>query len=363
MDEKLPDVPRKGRGALGNPTPRFDRHDRHAVDDGWDSHCDEDLPPLRTTVLPDTARSVISRNDSPDIPFEQSVNPYRGCEHGCTYCYARPSHAYLGLSPGLDFETRLFAKFDAPELLERELRSRSYQCRVIALGTNTDCYQPIEREHRITRRVLEVLAAFGHPLMITTKSALVTRDIDILAPMAERNLVKVCLSVTTLDPALSRTLEPRASAPHRRLAAIRDLSRAGIPVCVLASPMIPALNDMELEAILAASREAGAVSAAYMLVRLPHEVKELMADWLETHRPDRARHVLSLIQQSRGGRLNDPRFGSRFVGSGAYADLLRQRFRGACRKLGLGDRIDGIGGLDLTQFRCPPKDDRQMSLF
>ncbi len=367
MDDALPDRKRKGRGAVGSPAPRFDRLSRQAVDDGW-FHPPEDgeegeAPPLPTTVQADSARTVISRNSSPDIPFEQSVNPYRGCEHGCVYCYARPTHAYLGLSPGLDFETRLFAKFDAPELLERELRARTYRCRTVALGTNTDCYQPIEREHRITRRVLEVLAAFDHPVMITTKSALVTRDIDLLAPMAARRLAMVCVSVTTLDAALARTLEPRAAAPHRRLATIRALSDAGIPVAVMASPMIPGLTDPELEDILAAAAAAGAVGAAYLLLRLPHEVKDLMAAWLEAHRPDRARRVLSLVRQCRDGRLNDPAFGSRFTGAGPYADLLRQRFHAACRRLGLAGRLQAIAALDTTAFRAPPAPGAQLALF
>ena len=301
MDEPLPAMPVKGRGAVSNPAGRFEAESRHAVDDGWD--LDEDLPPLRTTVTEDTCRTVISWNDSPDLGFDRSINPYRGCEHGCVYCYARPTHAFLGLSPGLDFETRLFAKSDAPALLENELRKPSYRCRTIMLGANTDPYQPIERQHMITRRILEVLAAHNHPVAIATKSALVRRDIDILAPMAAKGLASVGVSITTLDRGLARTLEPRAATPARRLETIRVLSDAGIPTRVMAAPMIPFLNDAELERILEAAAGAGAVGANYILLRLPLELKGLFTEWLETHAPGKASHVLNRLRESRDGML------------------------------------------------------------
>ncbi len=350
---------RKGRGAVTNPQSRFDAERREPVDDGWDRG-EEDLPPLRTEVAIDRTRTIIAKNDSPDLPFDQSINPYRGCEHGCVYCFARPTHAYLGLSPGLDFETKLTAKPEAARLLEAAFRAKSYTCKVMALGTNTDPYQPIERRYRITRQILEVLAAHNHPVAIVTKSALVVRDLDILAPMAARHLARVFLSVTTLDPELARKMEPRASTPARRLKAIQALAAAGVPTGVMTAPMIPALNDHELEAILAAAREHGAAYAGYVLLRLPHEIKDLFGEWLQVHAPGRAAHVLSLIRQSRDGRLNDPEFGSRFVGSGPHADLLRARFRQACAKLGL-NRTDWT--LDTSQFRLPPKAGDQLSLL
>ncbi|HUA56199.1 MAG TPA: PA0069 family radical SAM protein [Candidatus Sulfotelmatobacter sp.] len=358
--DTLPDRARKGRGAVSNRGSRYDAETRVAIDDGWSVVADDDLPPLRTTVTPDATRTIIARNDSPDIGFDRSINPYRGCEHGCVYCFARPTHAYLGLSPGLDFETRLTAKFDGPALLERELRAKNYRCAVMAMGTNTDPYQPIEREHRITRRVLEVLAAFNHPVGIVTKSALVTRDLDILAPMAAKGLATVLLSVTTLDGELARTLEPRASTPRKRLAAIEALARAGVPTGVMTAPMIPALNDSEMEAILAAAHAAGATRANFTLLRLPLEIKDLFAEWLATHAPGKAQHVLSLIRQSRSGRLNDPDFHSRFVGTGAYAQMMAQRFKLACRKLGL-NKTPLV--LDTTQFRPPPRAGDQLALL
>ncbi|HBC07964.1 MAG TPA: radical SAM protein, partial [Rhodospirillaceae bacterium] len=287
----------KGRGAVSNQDGRFERLTREAVDDGWRD--DDDLPPPRTQVLPDTARKVIARNTSPDIPFDRSLNPYRGCEHGCVYCFARPSHAYLGLSPGLDFETKLFAKHDAAELLRRELAARSYRCQTLQLGANTDPYQPIERRFGITRGVLEVLAACNHPVSITTKSDLVLRDLDILAPMAAKGLASVAVSVTTLDRRLARRLEPRAPTAAKRLRAVEGLSRAGVPVTVLAAPMIPALNDMELDAIIAAGARAGATAAGYVLLRLPGEVADLFAEWLQAHYPDRATRVLNRVRASR----------------------------------------------------------------
>jgi DNA repair photolyase len=328
-------VVHKGRGATFNPKVRFESLDVDPFDDGWDSLAQartEDAPP-RTEVTPDASRSVIARNTSPDIGFDRSINPYRGCEHGCVYCYARPTHAYLGLSPGLDFETRLRAKFDAASLLELELARPGYACQPIALGTNTDPYQPVERRLKITRGVLEVLARCRHPLTIVTKSAAVVRDLDLLAPMARQNLARVAISVTTLDSDLARRLEPRAAAPHRRLQAIRQLSAAGVPTAVMIAPIIPALTDHELERILEAAAAAGASSAGYVLLRLPHEVKELFEDWLRAHAPGRAAHVLSLVRQCRGGRLYDASFGRRMRGEGPYAQLIERRFAAARRRL------------------------------
>ncbi len=374
---RVPSVVRKGRGAISNPAGRFERETREAVDDGWahnatrvtdanagqdrdDDESDDVLPPLATTVSIDSTRTIIARNDSPDVPFDRSINPYRGCEHGCVYCYARPSHAYFGLSSGLDFETRLFAKPDAARLLDAELRRPGYRVSPIALGTNTDPYQPIERELKITRQILETLQRFGHPFTIVTKSALVARDLDILAPMAARNLCRVFVSVTTLDPALARTLEPRAATPQRRLGAIGALSAAGVPTGVMAAPMIPALNDAELEAILAAAAAAGARSAGYTVLRLPHEIKDLFIEWLQTHAPLKASHVLSLVRETRGGRLNDPQFGSRMRGTGRYAELIAARFRLACKRLGLNKND---WRLDVGQFCPPPKDGEQLRLL
>jgi DNA repair photolyase len=354
---------RKGRGAIGNPPPRFDRESRVAVHDGWDHGGDEDgLPPLPTTVAADTARSILTRNDSPDIPFDRSINPYRGCEHGCVYCYARPSHAYLGLSPGLDFETRLFFKPDAARLLRTELSKPNYTCRPIAMGTNTDAYQPIERSLRVTRSLLEVLQEFRHPVTIVTKSTLIRRDIDILAEMAKQHLVFVALSVTTLDRDLARRMEPRAATPQRRLETIKALSEAGIPTGVMAAPMIPALNEAELERILAAAKEAGASHAGYVLLRLPLEVKPLFQEWLDEHEPGKASHVLSLLSESRGGRLYDAEWGKRMTGTGPHAEMLRLRFELACRRLGL-NRREGSPRLDTTLFHRPPQKGDQLSLF
>ncbi len=350
---------RKGRGAASNPPCRYDRATAVPLDDGWGS-LDAELPPLETTVQVDATRSIIATNDSPDVPFDRSINPYRGCEHGCVYCFARPTHAFLGLSPGQDFETRLFAKPEAPALLEDELRRPGYQCRVIALGTNTDPYQPIEREHRITRGILEVLAAYEHPVGIVTKSALILRDIDILAPMAGKRLARAYLSVTTLDRGLARRLEPRAATPQRRLDAIRELTAAGIPTGVLVAPVIPALNDGEIEGILAAAAEAGAISASYVLLRLPFEVKALFKEWLAVHAPLKADHVMSLVRQMRGGRDYDSTWGKRMTGSGPYAEMIGNRFRVACRRLGLGGRD---WTLDTKLFKPPPRPGDQLSLL
>lgn len=350
----------KGRGAISNEGSRFERERRVLVDDGW-SENEALAEPVRTVVQDDTARSVISRNRSPDIPFDRSLNPYRGCEHACIYCFARPTHAWLGLSPGLDFETRLFAKRDAAALLEKELRAKGYECRTLALGANTDPYQPVERGLGITRSVLEVLSAFGHPVGIVTKSALVLRDVDILSDMARRNLVRVCISVTTLDPDLARRMEPRAPTPPRRLDAIRRLTEAGVPTAVLASPMIPGLTDWELERILEAGRAAGATAANYILLRLPLEIAGLFEEWLREHAPDRADRVLSLLRQCRDGALYRPDFGSRMRGEGPVAELLTARFRLACRRLGLDPRR--WHDLDHTRFRPPPRPGDQIELF
>lgn len=359
MVDALPHPIHKGRGATLNMASRFDAEATIAIDDGWGFE-DPDLPPPRTTVTADASRSVIARNQSPDVPFDRSINPYRGCEHGCVYCFARPTHAYLGLSPGLDFETRLTAKFDAAQILARELRAPGYKCAVMGLGTNTDPYQPIERAHRITRAVLQVLHDFNHPVSIVTKGALVARDIDLLAPMAAKRLVSVHLSITTLDPDLARKLEPRASSPRRRLDAIRELAAAKIPVGVLAAPMIPALNDVELESILAAARDAGAESASYTLLRLPLEVKELMDGWLAEHAPNKRDRVLNLVRQSHGGKLYDSSYKSRFRGTGPHADLLRQRFKLALSKLGLNRRP---WDFDTSLFKPPPRAGDQLSLL
>ena len=361
----MPSLARNGRGATVNPAVRFDRLHGEAFDDGW-STLEEalaELPPLPTTLIRDSSRSVISWNTSPDIGFDRAVNPYRGCEHGCIYCYARPSHAYLGYSPGLDFETKLVFKPDVAEHLERELRKPGYVARTLALGSNTDPYQPVERTLKLTRSVLETLERFGHPVSIVTKSAGVLRDLDILQRLAQRRLVRVWLSVTTLDVALARKMEPRAATPSRRLSAITALAGAGVPVGVLAAPMIPGLNDAEMERILAAAAKAGAGAANYVLLRLPLELRQMFEAWLAQHFPDRARHVLNLVRETRGGALNDAKFHSRFGGTGVYADLLARRFTRAARQHGLGEREE----LDCSQFKAPPGvggfAEAQLSLF
>jgi DNA repair photolyase len=368
----IPSLARKGRGATLNPTVRFESQRGEAFDDGWGTLAAEfaELPPLPTTLTKDSARSALAWNESPDIGFDRSLNPYRGCEHGCVYCYARPSHAYLGLSPGLDFETRLMFKPEMAALLDKELRKPGYAPRPVALGANTDPYQPVERTLKLTRGVLEVLERFGHPVVIVTKSAGVLRDLDILQRMAARNLVQVCLSITTLDAKLARIMEPRAATPARRLDALRMLAQAGVPAGVLVAPLIPALNDMELERILQACAAAGATRAGYVLLRLPHEIKELFESWLAHHYPERAAHVLALVRQTRGGALYDSRFRHRQTGQGPYAELLAQRFRLALRRFGL----DGAGrgrhmeALDCSQFRVPEAqpakaEPRQMELL
>ncbi len=354
----------RGRGAASNPANRFETGVLEPFDDGWETLDGlTDLPPLPTTLTRDTSRSVISWNTSPDIGFDRAVNPYRGCEHGCVYCYARPTHAYLGYSPGLDFETKLVFKPDVGALLERELRRPGYECKPIALGSNTDPYQPVERTLKLTRAVLEVLERYGHPVSIVTKSAGVLRDIDILQRMAARGLVRVYLSVTTLDATLARRMEPRAATPERRLAAITALSQAGVPAAVLAAPMIPGLNDAELEAILERASRAGARFAGYVLLRLPLELREMFETWLGQHYPDRARHVLSLVRETRAGALNDSKFHARFTGQGPYAELLGKRFTRASRQWGFEDRT----ALETRHFCVPDIGEKveapQLSLF
>src|SRR6266566_2525180 len=350
---------RRGRGALSNASGRYEPKARVGFDDGWQSL--EDLPPFATSVTVDATRKIITRNDSPDIGFDRSINPYRGCEHGCVYCYARPSHAYLGLSPGLDFESRLFYKPDAAALLAGELRKKGYSCRPIALGSNTDPYQPVERRLGITRGILQVLRDFRHPVTIVSKSALVQRDLDLLGEMARDKLASVTISVTTLDRTLARRMEPRASTPERRLETIAALAAAGIPTGVLTAPMIPALNDSEMEAILERARAAGAASAGYTLLRLPLELKSLFKEWLEEHFPAKSAHVLSLVAQTHGGRLYDSTWSKRLTGTGPYAEMLRMRFDRTCRKLSFDQRT--TRPLDTTLFRTPPQRGDQLALF
>ena len=348
-------LPPRGRGTASNPHKRFAPTTSVPVDNDW---YDEVPKPQVTEIRTELAKTVISRNQSPDLPFDRSINPYRGCEHGCIYCYARPSHAYWDLSPGLDFETKLIAKTNAAEVLEEELSRKNYVCAPINLGANTDPYQPIERQQRLTRQILEVLLRYRHPVTIVTKGSLILRDLDLLAELARQNLVAVMISLTTLDDELKRILEPRAAAPSARLRAIRVMREQGIPLGVLCSPMIPMINDRELEALLEAARDAGAQSASYMLLRLPHEVGPLFEEWLGAHYPQRANHVMSLIRQVRGGEIYDSRFGHRFRGEGPFADLLAKRFEVALRRLGLNRR--GSFNLDCTAF-APPRS--QMSLF
>ncbi|TXH37289.1 MAG: PA0069 family radical SAM protein [Rhodospirillaceae bacterium] len=357
----LPAQARKGRGAVSNRPGRYEPGDRPAEDDGWPrAEEEEGLPPLRTVVGLDTSKSIISRNDSPDIPFDQSINPYRGCEHGCIYCFARPTHAYLGHSPGLDFETRLYHKPNAAKLLEKELRRPSYRPSLIALGANTDPYQPIERRYRLTRSILQVLSDFNHPVGITTKSANVLRDIDLLTNMARRRLVHVAMSVTSLNADIARQLEPRASAPHRRLAAIKQLAAAGIPVSVSVAPIIPALTDYEIEAIIEAAVKNGARGVNWTLLRLPLEIKDLFEEWLAAHVPDRADHVLNLVRDCHGGQIYSSQWGSRMKGSGPYAEMIRQRVEQAAKRHGIGARD---WRLDLSRFAVPRAASAQPDLF
>jgi DNA repair photolyase len=349
---------RRGRGTLSNAAGRYEPIARIAFDDGWRSI--EELPPFETSVQVDATRKIIARNESPDISFDRSINPYRGCEHGCVYCFARPTHAYLGLSAGLDFESKLFVKPEAPQLLERELSAKGYTPRTIAIGTNTDPYQPIEHEHKVMRGILEVLERAGHPVGIVTKSALVLRDLDILSRMAERNLVKVALSVTTLDLKLARLMEPRAASPARRLEALRQLSQAGVPTTAMLAPIIPAVNDAEIERILDAAAFAGVREAGYILLRLPLEVRDLFREWLTAHFPDRVEHVFKLIRDMRGGKDYDSTWGARMKGLGPYAWMIGRRFEIACAKKGLNREKRQ---LTTEYFQPPVKGAEQLSLF
>jgi DNA repair photolyase len=349
---------RRGRGTTSNATGRYEPLARVVFDDGWQNL--DDLPPFKTSVTVDATRKIITRNESPDISFDRSINPYRGCEHGCVYCFARPTHAYLGLSPGLDFESKLFMKPNAPELLERELSAPGYAPKIIAIGTNTDPYQPIERQHQIMRRILEVLERAGHPVGIVTKSALVLRDLDILARMAKRDLVKVAISVTTLDAKLARTMEPRASTPQRRLDALRQLVKAGVPASTLVAPVIPAINDAEIERILDAVAATGVRHAGYVLLRLPLEVRDLFREWLMANFPDRHRHVFKLIRDMRGGKDYDSTFGTRMTGKGPIAWMIGRRFEVACERLGL----NATSVKTTTEYFHPPLPaSEQLSLF
>jgi len=326
----------KNRGALSNPAGRFEKDTRETFDDGW-YHEEEVVSSIETTLLPEKAKSIITRNDSPDIGFEQSINPYRGCEHGCIYCYARPSHAYMNLSSGLDFESKIFYKLNAAELLEKELNNPRYVCKPIILGANTDPYQPAESKFKITRQILEVLNRYHHPAIIITKNTLIRRDLDILTDMASRKLIKVAISITTLSMELKQKLEPRTSSPEARLRLIHTLSDRGIPVRVMVAPMIPMVNDMEVEKILASSKQAGALYASYVLIRLPYEVKDLFQEWLKQHFPQKADHVMNLIRQMHGGKVYDATFGRRMSGEGEFARLLAKRFHLACKRLGLNE--------------------------
>jgi DNA repair photolyase len=348
----------RGRGAQSNASGRFERHQREDFDDGWGNV--DPLPVFETVEHIERAKTVVTRNDSPDIGFDRSINPYRGCEHGCSYCFARPTHAYLGHSAGLDFERDIYVKVNAVEALRNEIASPRYKVKPIAIGTNTDPYQPAERKHRIMRCILEVLLEARHPVTIVTKSALVVRDLDILTELAKLGLVRVVLSITSMDHKLSRMMEPRASTPSRRLEAIRLLAEAGVPVGVNAAPMIPAINDMEMERILDAAAAQGAVMAGMIPLRLPGEVRDIFREWLLRHFPDRVRHVLSLVRDIRNGRDNDPRFGTRMTGEGPYAMLLQQRFEKAKERYGLDRKLPPLR-TDL--FSPPRQEDRQLSLF
>lgn len=344
---------RKGRGAVSNIQGRYALDQREQVEDGWHVAEEGEPAPFKTVVTDEYAKSILTRNASPDVPFTVSLNPYRGCEHGCIYCFARPTHSYLGLSPGLDFESRLFAKVNAPDLLRRELARPSYTPEHIAIGVNTDAYQPVERALRLTRGVLEVLHECRHPVGLITKSALIERDIDLLAPMAERKLACAAITLTTLDPQIARTLEPRAAAPARRLRTIRTLAEAGIPVSVSVAPIIPFVTEPEIEKILEAAREAGAVGAHYVVLRLPWEVNPLFQEWLQAHFPERAQRVMNRVRDLRGGKEYDSDFSKRMHGEGVWADLIRQRFTKTVERLGMGELRGRFGKLDVSQFRRP----------
>ncbi|OON64548.1 radical SAM protein [Massilia sp. KIM] len=348
----LPPVARKGRGAVSNIQGRYELNGRERFDDGWE-HEDDELPAFRTVVTDEYAKSILTRNTSPDIPFNVSLNPYRGCEHGCIYCFARPTHSYLGLSPGLDFESRLFAKVNAADLLRRELARPGYVPEHIAIGVNTDAYQPCERDKKLTRQVLEVLSECRHPVGLISKSALIERDIDLLAPMAAQDLACAAVTITTLDPQIARTLEPRAAAPARRLRTIRTLAEAGIPVSVSVAPIIPFVTEPEIERILEAAFEAGASGAHYVVLRLPHEVNPLFQEWLQAHFPDRAQRVMNRIREMRGGKDYDSDFSRRMHGEGVWADLIRQRFHKTVERLRMTELRGRFGRLDSSQFRRP----------
>lgn len=348
----------KGRGTANTVDARYLANTRDDIDDGWDIA--EEPRTVQTSVTVEKPKTIISHNKSPDIPFEASINPYRGCEHGCIYCYARPTHAYMDLSPGIDFETKLFAKPNAAELLRAEISKPGYRCTPIALGANTDPYQPIERDWKITRRIIETLKQHDHPLTIVTKSWLVERDIDLLSEMAKKNLVQVFISVTTLDHELARKLEPRATAPRRRLEALANLHNAGIPTGVMFAPVIPALNDTEMENVLSHATKAGVINAGYVMLRLPHEVKILFREWLETHYPLKTDHVMNMVKDIRGGKENDPNFKTRMRGQGVYAEMIEQRFRKTCQRLGLNRKYIT---LDTTRFTPPVRSDDQLQLF
>jgi len=353
-----PDV-RRGRGAVSNAAGRYESQGRVALDDGWDN-LDAPPPPLRTQMIKDNSRTIIARNSSPDIGFDRSINPYRGCEHGCIYCFARPTHAYLGFSPGLDFESKILFKPDAAVLLDQELRRPRYKCQPMMMGTNTDPYQPAERHYKLTRGVLEVLSRFKHPVSLLTKSALITRDIDILGPMAAQQLAKTAVSVTTLDPHLARKMEPRASTPSRRMEALRQMSAAGIPTAVIFAPLIPGLNDHEMESVLAAAKDAGVHTAGYVMLRLPLEVKDLFREWLEAEVPNRASRVMSLVRATRGGKDYDAKWQERGRGTGPIAEATAARFQLACKRLGLNLHRRT---LDISKFSAPPKATNQLNLF
>jgi DNA repair photolyase len=363
----------KGRGAVSNLQGRFEVNAREAYDDGWEREEDE-ASPWKTQVTDEYCKSILSRNASPDLPFSVSLNPYRGCEHGCIYCYARPTHSYLGLSPGMDFESKIFAKVNAPEMLRRELAKAGYAPESIALGVNTDAYQPCERERRLTRRVLEVLQECQHPVGLITKSSLIERDIDILAAMAAKRQAGVAITLTTLDPAISRTLEPRAAAPARRLRTIRTLTDAGIPVAVSIAPIIPFVTEPDLERLLEAVKEAGAVTAHYTVLRLPWEVAPLFQQWLQAHFPERAQRVMNRVREMRGGKDYESTFGARMKGEGVWAELIRQRFKIATERLGLSGKGSRFDSMDASQFtrplvvpplgaRAKPADEGQLDLF
>ncbi|HVL75950.1 MAG TPA: PA0069 family radical SAM protein [Noviherbaspirillum sp.] len=372
MDEESTPVPlrplspMKGRGAVSNLQGRYELQQREAFDDGWGEDSEGASTARRTEVIEETAKSILTRNASPDIPFDVSLNPYRGCEHGCIYCFARPTHSYLGLSPGLDFESRIFAKVNAPELLQQAFARPSYVPEPVALGVNTDAYQPCERELRLTRRILQIFHDCEHPLALITKSSLIERDIDLLAPMAAKRLAVAAVTITTLDAQIARTLEPRAAAPARRLRTIRTLAEAGIPVGVSIAPVIPFVTEPDLERVLAAALEAGAQSASYIVLRLPWEVNPLFQQWLQAHFPERAQRVMNRLRDMRGGKEYDAQFGTRMRGEGVWADLIRQRFDKALARLGVRARLGDFAGLDTSHFRAPRQPGRgtaQLDLF